>query len=401
MTTTFGRRKTQVLVVGAGPVGLVAALRLRQQGIDVRVIEQQPEFAAHTFPVVLHPQSVRLLSDLGLDAALHWRGRPVKRLAVYTEHERRAVLDLPPRSGSSLGLLTLPQDVVRQALGNALSAAGVAIEWGTRLAGLEQAERSVTGRLLRQLPDGLQNEHPFEARYVIGADGYESTVRQALGIRLVERGPVTSYAFFDARTARSGGEAQLALSEATSNAVYPLQDGGARFSFQILRALDRAPDGHMLAELLDSRLPWYAGNVDHCTWGGVAEFRSALAERFGVGRTWLCGEAAHLTGPLGVQSLNVGMDEANELALHMVAALRGTEDAAFGDEYGAARHAQWRQLLGIDVVAAPSARSPEWARRHLPRLMPCLPASSTDLEDLLDQLRLTPGSGHPEQLASS
>src|SRR6187402_3265049 len=112
--------RTQVLVVGAGPVGLMAALRLREQGVDVRIIDQQSEHAAHTFPVVLHPTTLRLLGSLGLNEALLWRGRPVSHLAIYTEGERRAVLDLPKVPGISWGALTLPQDVLRQVLTNAL-----------------------------------------------------------------------------------------------------------------------------------------------------------------------------------------------------------------------------------------------------------------------------------------
>ena len=115
--------RTQVLVVGAGPVGLMAALTLRQQGVAVRIVDQQSEQRAHTFPVVLHPHSLRLLEGIGVYAALFWRGRPVTRLAVYTEYERRAVLDLPGVAGVAGGALTLPQDVLRQALTNQLAQA--------------------------------------------------------------------------------------------------------------------------------------------------------------------------------------------------------------------------------------------------------------------------------------
>src|SRR5690349_3540386 len=112
--------RTQVLVVGAGPVGLMAALRLREQAIDVRIVDQQAEHTVHTHPVVLHPMTLRLLGSLGLTDVLFWRGRPVNHLAVYTEGERRAVLDLPKVAGISSGALTLPQDILRAALTNAL-----------------------------------------------------------------------------------------------------------------------------------------------------------------------------------------------------------------------------------------------------------------------------------------
>lgn len=405
---TLGQSRTQVLVVGAGPVGLLAALRLHEQGVAVRVIDQQSEQAAHSFPVVLHPQSLRLLNDLGLSAALFWRGRPVTRLAVYTDYERRAVLELPQVKGVAPGLLTLPQDVLRQALTNTLVRAGVPIEWNTRLAMLAQGEHSVWGRLIEHQaarsplreasrPSG----DAFDADYVIGADGYDSTVREALGIPLREHGSLQSYAFFDAVTSRAGREAQLTLADDFTNAVYPLQDGVSRFSFQMARSLNRVPDAELLGELLVSRLPWFAAEIGRCLWSGVAEFRCALAETFGRGRVWLAGEAAHLTGPLGVQSLNVGLDEANELALRMADALRRPARAGFGADYDAHRALQWRELLGIEERAALSARSPDWARRHLHRLVACLPASEADLDDLLEQLRLIPVSGHPAHAADA
>jgi 2-polyprenyl-6-methoxyphenol hydroxylase-like FAD-dependent oxidoreductase len=387
-TKALSHGRSQVLVVGAGPVGLLAALRLRQQGVEVRIIEQQSELRTRTFPVVLHPQSLRLLSDLGLEAALFWRGRPVTQFAVYTEHERRAVLDLPSVKGDVPGVLTLPQDVLRQALSNALERLGVAIEWNTRLAVLAQDERSVWGRLVQQEPrhsrgGGRLNVESFDADYVIGADGYESTVREAVGISLIDHGPLSSYVFFDGVTPRSGREAQLALSDDLANTVYPLQDGMARFTFQMSRSLDRVPDRQLLRDLVRSRLPWFASEIQDSAWSGVAEFRRALAEKFGSGRVWLAGESVHLTGPLGVQSLNVGLDEANELALRMADAIQHPARAAFGPAYDSGRAAQWRNLLGLEERAP---RGPDWAGRDPGRLVACLPASGADLDCLLDQL---------------
>lgn len=401
MNAALAVGRTQVLVVGAGPVGLLAALRLREQGIEVRLVDQQSEATARSFPVVLHPQSLRLLEELDVSAALFWRGRPVTRLAIYTEYERRAVLDMPKVRGVAPGLLTLPQDVLRQALRSALERKGVHVEWNTRLAVLGQDERSVWGRLVQENPDsrgrGLSSSHvdAFDADYVIGADGYESTVREALGISLVDYGSLSSFAFFDAATPRAGREAQLALSEDFANAVYPLQDGLARFSFQLSRSLNRPADPALLKELVAARMPWYGADIERCTWSGVAEFRRALAQRFGLGRVWLAGEAAHLTGPLGVHSLNLGLDEASELALHMAEALQRSATPNFGRDYDAKRGLQWRELLGLEGRAVFSARSPEWSRRHLSRLIPCLPASEADLDDLLDQLRVVPTSHRP------
>lgn len=396
--------RTQVLVVGAGPVGLLTALRLKQQGVDVRLIEQQSAYRAHAFPVVLHPQSLRLLNELGVSAALFWRGRPVTHLAVYSEYERRAVLKLPGAKGAFVGALTLPQDVLRQALCHALEASGVQIEWNTRLAVLQQDTSGVWGRLLHEDPARLlragatPEKSSFEADFVVGADGYESTVREALGIQVLPHGPLETFAFFDAPTNRAGSEAHLAFAADYVNSVYPLQANRARFSFQLGQSLNKSPDHAALCELLYQRMPWYGQDLQACEWGGVAEFRRALVERFGIGRVWLAGEAAHLTGPVGVQSVNVGLDEGNELALHMADALRRPGSFSFGEQYEARRQRQWRELLGLESRAVVSGRSPDWVRRHASRLVSCLPASEADLDDLFAQLRLSTSSAPPSSV---
>jgi 2-polyprenyl-6-methoxyphenol hydroxylase-like FAD-dependent oxidoreductase len=343
--------------------------------------------------------TLRLLGSLGLTDVLFWRGRPVSHLAVYTEGERRAVLDLPKVAGISSGALTLPQDILRAALTNALISCGVSVEWNTRLASLHQDGRAARGWLEASAPDRQAVDDAagprgssFEADYVIGCDGYDSAVRAALGIELVEHGSLHGYAFFDAPTSRAGSEAELAVSEAATSSFYPLQGGLARFSFQLTGSLARTPDLSALTELLSVRLPWHRESIESCSWGGVAEFRHALVTHFGVGRVWLAGEAAHLTGPLGVQSLNVGLDEASELALHIADDLRRPSSVGFGSDYNARRTLQWQELLGVSERASPSARSPAWAWRNLSRILSCLPASGRDLDDLLDQLRLTPSS---------
>jgi len=138
-----------------------------------------------------------------------------------------------------------------------------------------------------------------------------------------------------------------------------------------------------------------------CEWAGVAEFKHTLVDHFGSGRVWLAGEAAHMTGPLGVHSLNVGMDEANELACLIAAALERGAGPDFGPSYDYRRRRQWRQLLALESPPQITGRSPAWARHHLPQLMAALPAAGRDLDDLLAQLRLLPSAPPTEPVLGS
>ena len=123
------------------------------------------------------------------------------------------------------------------------------------------------------------------------------------------------------------------MGDLTTDAVWPLPDGYCRWSFQLAdftapessRVKDRiglqlgTSQFPVLAEenlhaLLAERASWFGGRVDEIDWRIVVRFESRLAEGFGNGRLWLAGDAGHMTGPVGMQSMNVGLREANELA---------------------------------------------------------------------------------------
>jgi 2-polyprenyl-6-methoxyphenol hydroxylase-like FAD-dependent oxidoreductase len=389
--------KVPVLVVGAGPVGLSAAIRLRQEGVQVRVIDELAADSKRTYPVVLHARTLRHLALMGVQAPLEWRGRAVTRLAIRTDGLPRKVLSLPGTEPIAAGAMTLPQDVLRQSLQRRLADLGVDVEWQTRLVGLQQDEKGVRVTLTRrQRFEAASNGHTAEwlnvgsetvdAELMIGADGCRSTVRQALGIELIRHGRRELYVFYDADDARAGGEAQLVFCDGLGNSVYPLQGSLSRFTFQIGVGAAHQPSRALLEQLLAARLPFHGGSSGGFEWSGSAEFHPVLAERFGEGRVWLAGDAAHVTGPLGGQSINVGLHEADDLAARMARALRDRTLESVGARYAEQRRIEWGRLFGIGPSRPDVTRAPDWVRRHLGLLLPSLPASGDDLDDLLEQL---------------
>ena len=129
---------SSVLIAGASPAGLIAAIRLREAGVDVRVFDRLTADGMHCFPTVLHPRTLRLLSSVGVAAPLEWRGHDVTRLAVYMDGRRHAVLELPSGGERGPATMTLPEDVLRRSLLRRLSDLGTRVEWQTRLIALEQ-----------------------------------------------------------------------------------------------------------------------------------------------------------------------------------------------------------------------------------------------------------------------
>jgi 2-polyprenyl-6-methoxyphenol hydroxylase-like FAD-dependent oxidoreductase len=388
---------SSVLVVGAGPVGLVAAVALRQQGVAVRIVDAQAAEGKRTYPVLLHPRTVRILGTLGVTAPLEWRGRAIERLAVYTDGQRRATLALPAAGELAPGAMTLPQDVLRQALMRRLRELGTDVEWQTGLVHLEQDDARVrVGLVRRERIEGVSSEplpawhavasQTVDAAFVVAADGTQSAVRRALGIGWRQQGPRRIYAFYDAPDRHAGSEAHLVVHETFGNSVYPLQRDVSRFTFEVAVSTGHPPGLAELRHLLSSRMPWYEADAQRFEWSGTAEFNPALVDHFGEGRVWLAGDAAHSTGPLGGQSLNVGIHEASDLARRIVASWGPTVSPSLGIGYGQQRRLEWQRLFGLGSSKPELAQSQEWVRKHLSTLLPALPAAGDDLDELLEQL---------------
>lgn len=395
MDTPALNSPTSVLVVGAGPVGLVAAVTLRERGVAVRVVDELAGEDKRTYPVVIHPRTLRILEGLGVTAPLEWRGHAITHLALYTERQRRVVLELPAAGRTSPGAMTLPQDVLRQALLHRLSELGVDVEWKTRLVALEQTAGQVRCNLVRR--ERLESSQlewldvesaSLESDFVVGADGVHSAVRQRLGIGWTRQGERQIFAFYDAPDPRAGCEAQLVLHESQGNSVYPLQGQTSRFTFQLSVGMPQAPGLTQLRQLLASRMPWYGTDARNFEWSGSAEFHPALAERFGEGRVWLAGDAAHSTGPLGGQSLNVGIHEAHDLARRMADQVGHAGTSPLGVGYTHQRLLEWRVLFGRGSSEPMAPRARDWVKRNLAMLLQALPAAGDDLDDLLDQLHV-------------
>ena len=108
------KRKTDVVVVGAGPVGLLAAISLKTAGVNVEVYDAGQRTAAHSYALVLHPATLRLLDRFGLAASCTEAGRVVTRLSVYEGAERKEELDFTRLTGPHAHVVVLPQALLMQ-----------------------------------------------------------------------------------------------------------------------------------------------------------------------------------------------------------------------------------------------------------------------------------------------
>lgn len=397
----FGRLETEVLVVGAGPVGLLATLLLAKRGVGVEVYDRGEGTAPRSFALALHPDSLRLLDELGLAEDLVAAGRPVKRVVFLEGETERATLDLSLLDAPYPFLLVTPQYRFEGALEEALAAHRVKVHWSHRVSGLEAGETGVAVTVARldressgyafQKSEGIiLKEFERRARMVVGADGARSFVRQRLGIGYPGYGdPMYLHVFeFESPTSFED-EVLIALGEKGASVFWPMGDGRCRWGFQAEGPADHELGESDLRALLAERAPSFRAEIGSIVWASDVRFEKHLAERMVEGPVVLAGDAAHLTGPVGVQSMNVGIRESFEVANRLTAILREGGSPELLQSYQSEQTQEWRQLLGIEGrLESSGATAVSWAEANAERILPCLPGSGSHLLDLLAQLGL-------------
>jgi 3-(3-hydroxy-phenyl)propionate hydroxylase len=357
-----------VVVVGAGPVGLTAALAVRAAGRPVTVVEAgaADRIRPGSRAIFLHKATLEVLERIrsGLGWALVRRGlvwRTKRTFFRGRELFRRTYAAAP--AGVLPAATSLPQVVTEAVLLDACHDAGVELVWNCEVAAASGGSDGVT----LTAADGT----PIAARYVIGADGSRSAVRESAGIRL--EGPRTSSAFVIVDTAEDPAD-PLPVERVFHyehpnvgfrNVLFVPFAGHWRVDLQCLPGDD--PDAYSsdagvrdwLARVMPAR---YAARV---TWVSSYVFRQAIADRFAdtTGRILLAGEAAHVFAPFGARGLNSGVADA------FVAA--GAVDRALADGAPAGAHAAVGEFAEARRAAARRNRAASsTALRHLEAASP-------------------------------
>lgn len=331
-----------VLIVGAGPVGLTAAIVLTQLGHDVVVVDGQAEGANTSRAAVVHSHTLELLEPYGVVDDLVARG---VHTPTFTIRDRDALLvgvpfnDLPTRYPYTL---MISQADTEAFLLNRLEALGGKVIRPATVTAIAQHDTHVVATFA----DGEQ----VTARYLVGADGMHSTVREQAGIAFTGGTYAESFALADVRL--SGGvpadEVILYFSPAGLVVVAPLPDG----MYRIVATVDEAPqhpDVAFVQGLLDERGPVARpAVVESVVWGSRFRVHHRIADSFRHNRILLAGDAAHVHSPAGGQGMNLGIEDAVAVAQSLAQVLTGSPDSVL-DEYAATRH---RTAEGVVAMAS-------------------------------------------------
>ena len=361
----FRHPDPEVLVVGAGPVGLVAALFLQQHGVRVEVVDMHQRTTQHSYALAIHPRTLRILDEAGLSEGLIGAGRKLTKVAYYEGRERRAEIDYSALASKHPYLLVLRQSLLERAAEEALRQKKVKVLWGHRLQSLnaDDATPRVEVAKLDQVASGypvartewvVVRSETIRPAYVIGADGYDSAVRRMAGIEMEEHGAGQVFSVYEIEAAGElPAEVRVILDPDLTSVYWPLEEGRCRWGFQIQDASGHEASMERLEQLIAARAPWCTARPTQIYWSTLGLFESRVTRSFGKGGVWLAGDAAHQAAPVGVHSMNSGLVEARELAARMVA------DPARGRDRAAARGVRDRDARG---VAMASRRRPGGAR---------------------------------------
>lgn len=414
----FKKHSTEVLIAGAGPVGLFTALSLADQGVGVEIVDGQWRTASRSYALALHPGSLELLDEVGLADDVMKAGHRIDKLAFYDGDERRGEVRFSELECRHPFVVVLPQQALESLLEERLGRQGVEIRWNHRLAELslngkqasakiERLSKQSTGYSVSTTGWVVDKVLDTRARFVVGADGHNSVVRRALGVEFSDLDETLFFGVFEFQADSAAfPEVCVVLDEDSTNVLWPLANGRFRWSFELgdswefrpnTRAKNRLAvhigddtfpylDSEKMKELVARRAPWFKVDLGEIRWSVGVRFERRLAERFGRGNAWLVGDAAHLASPIGVQSMNVGLKEGHDLARHLAQVLRRGADADLLEAYNTDRLDEWRRLLGLDDVAAARADATDWIKQRCRRIPHTLPASGRDLELLLGQL---------------
>ena len=363
MRTTGARANSpQVIVVGAGPVGLLTALALARQDVSVLVLEAEPDLTIDLRAGTYHPPSLEMMAPYGitddmLKSAIkvpRWQIRD-KKQGVIVEWDVTLIKDVTPYPYR----LHLEQHRLTPIIHSKLKGCPNAeVRFSHKVTGLSQGADKVT--VTAETPGGVER---LEARWLVGADGGRSTVRR--GINVEFEGYTWPERFVVASTAYDFEPHGYTLNAYVADpvewsAMFKMPDAGPP---GLWRALFPVPPDEdeavaLSEERVERRMQGFQPKAGRypIKYKSIYKVHQRVAGDFRAGRVVLAGDAAHLNNPIGAFGLNGGIHDAINLAGKLGKVCRGEADASLLDLY-----VRQRRTVNLEYVQ-------EFSIRNLKRL---------------------------------
>lgn len=334
--THHAARRHPVVIVGAGPVGLTAAIDLAQQGLPVLVLDDDDTVSVGSRAICWAKRSLEIWDRLGVAGRMVDKGVTWQTGHVFHGDEKIYSFDLLPERGHKMpAFINLQQYYVEQYLIEHLAGLGdlAEIRWKNRVIGLRQDDDGVTLEI--ETPDG---RYALQADWVIAADGARSPLRGMLDLPFEGRVFDERFLIADIRTELDLGNERRFWFAPTfhpgeSALMHRQPDNIFRVDFQL--AADADPDLEVRPERVRPRVQAAigAGVPFELEWCSIYRFRCARLQRFVHGRVIFAGDSAHVVSPFGARGGNGGIQDVDNLCWKLLRIIRGQSPAALLETY--------------------------------------------------------------------
>ena len=366
-----------VLIVGAGPTGLMLANQLARRGVRMRIIDRHAGPALESRALGVQARTLEIYSHLGIAEQAVTLGKKADGAVLWAEGRRAARVPLGDigRDVSPYPyLLVLGQDDNERLLGDALRARGLGVEWNTELVGLAQDTDHVMATLKNA--DGTRSE--VRVPWLAGCDGARSTVRELSGIAF--EGAPYQHVFFVADVQMTGSMAPDVLNvylwRRGFHLVFPMRGTDHWRIVGILPPQLRGRDNLTFEETIPT-LRHEVGTelaFQACNWFSTYRIHHRRAARFHDRRCFLLGDAAHVHSPVGGQGMNTGLQDAYNLAWKLALVVSGRAGAALVHSYEderlpVANHLLKRTDRLFSIVVSDSWLVGQFRTRVMPKVM--------------------------------
>jgi 2-polyprenyl-6-methoxyphenol hydroxylase-like FAD-dependent oxidoreductase len=352
-----------VLVVGAGPTGLMLANQLVRRGVRVLIIDRHDGPALQTRALGVQARTLEIYQKLGIvDRALEL-GKIGTGANIWSQGQRMAHVPLG-ETGKAVTpypyILILGQDDNERIMGEKLSKLGVAVQWNTELVSIAQEPERVVATL--KLPDGATGK--IAAAWVAGCDGAHSAVRELNGITFP--GAPYEHVFFVADVEATGSmvpdEVNVYLWRESFHLLFPMRGTDHWRVVGIVPEALRGKNGVTFEAVKPSLLKEADAGLSFksCSWFSTYRIHHRSASHFRDGRCFLLGDAAHIHSPVGAQGMNTGLQDAYNLGWKLALVVKGQAEAALLDSYEEERIPVARRLLNTTDWAFKLVVSGSW-----------------------------------------
>ncbi|HET9836568.1 MAG TPA: FAD-dependent monooxygenase [Rhodanobacteraceae bacterium] len=325
--------ETDVLIVGAGPVGLFLANECARRGLRWRLVEARATQSRHSKALAIFPRTLEIFDMAGVAVPFLEAANRVTSIAVVTPRRTLARMHFAPDNSPYPFIAMVPQDQTERLLVEQLSRRGGAVEYETSFVTAVQQDDSVTVTLDR---DGTRTE--MSAAFVVGCDGAHSPVRHLLDLPFDGAEYHDEFLLADVETndVLAADELQLCPSSLGPLAIFPMSATRRRIVAMIRRPEGDAPSLDLVRRMLAERAPAVI-EARSLHWSSYFRIHHRHVSKLREGRIFVAGDAAHIHSPFGGQGMNTGLQDVWNLAWKLDLFLRGRGNERLLDSYGLER----------------------------------------------------------------